>query len=34
VELEDIIAELGGHRVGDMPEFQSLLDTIRQSGDE
>lgn len=33
-ELGDVIADLGGHHVGDMIEFQSLLDTIRGSGDE
>jgi DNA-binding transcriptional MerR regulator len=34
VELEDVIAGLGGYRVGDMVEFQSLLDSIRGSVDE
>jgi methanogenic corrinoid protein MtbC1 len=33
-ELEDVIAGLGGYRVGDMVEFQSLLDSIRGSVDE
>jgi DNA-binding transcriptional MerR regulator/methylmalonyl-CoA mutase cobalamin-binding subunit len=33
-ELEDIIIELGGHRIDDMLEFQSLLDSIRGSVDE
>ena len=34
VELEDVIVDLGGHRVGDMLEFQSLLDSIRGGVDE
>jgi DNA-binding transcriptional MerR regulator len=33
-ELADVIVGLGGHRVDDLLEFQSLLDTIRGSGDE
>lgn len=34
VELQDVISNLGGHRVGDMLEFQSLLDSIRASVDK
>jgi DNA-binding transcriptional MerR regulator/methylmalonyl-CoA mutase cobalamin-binding subunit len=33
-ELEDVIVDLGGHRIDDMLEFQSLLDSIRGSVDE